>query len=215
MAVITVRGRSSISVKPDLIHLDLDMQSRDTDCGAAMEMAEASLWELRLVLESCGFEKGELKTSGFDVRTEYETVPDENGNYHNVFKGYCCAHTMNVEFPLDTQRLAEVLGRISATGAAPQLSVRFTVKDTEAAREELIRQSAADARRKAELLCEASGASLGKLVRISYDRSDMNMISEARYAMDTDCLRASAKAVSLDPDDIKLTDSAEFEWEIN
>ena len=28
------------------------------------------------------------------------------------------------------------------------------------------------------------------------------------------CLRSSAKAVSIAPDDIKLTDFAEFEWEI-
>ena len=41
------------------------------------------------------------------------------------------------------------------------------------------------------------------------------MNSPVGYGMDINCLRASAKAVSIAPDDIKLTDSAEFEWEIN
>ena len=213
MASVIVRGTGKISVKPDLIRLDLDMQSRSADCGEAMEKAENGLSELRGILEKLGFERDSLKTSDFNVRTEYESVPDENHVYHNVFKGYCCSHSMKLEFGFDTQRLAEVLRAISASEAAPQLSVCFTLKDEEAAREELIRISAANARKKAELLCDASGVKLGRLLKISYDRSDMSFISQARYGMDMNCLRAEAKAVSITPDDIQLTDSAEFEWE--
>ena len=215
MATVTVVGKGSISVKPDLICLGLNIQITDRDCEKAMDKAEASLDELRSILWNCGFEKDDLKTLNFSVRTEYETVPDENGNYRNVFKGYCCTHALHVSFPMDTQRLADVLGRISSSEAAPEISVRFTVSDPESAREELINLSAADARKKAELLCKASGASLGKLLRISYDRHDVNTYSQTGYGMDINCLRASAKAVSIAPDDIKLTDSAEFEWEIN
>lgn len=214
MATVTVKGMGSISVKPDLIRLDLDMQSRSKDCGEAMDHAESGLDELRNVLEEVGFSRDALRTASFDVHTEYESVPDENGNYRNVFKGYCCAHIMKLEFDLDTERLAQVLRAISTTEAAPQLSVCFTVRDAETIREELIRSSAANARRKAELLCDASGVKLGRLMKISYDRSEMNFISEARYSMDMRCLGVSAKSVSIEPDDIKLTDSAEFEWEI-
>ena len=215
MAAVTVTGKGNISVKPDLIDLGLNILTKDKDCGNAMDKAGSALEELRSILESCGFERDDLKTSDFSVRTEYETVPDENGNYRNVFKGYCCTHALHVSFPMDTQRLADVLGRISSSEAAPEISVRFTVSDPESAREELINLSAADARKKAELLCKASGASLGKLLRISYDRHDVNTYSQTGYGMDINCLRASAKAVSIAPDDIKLTDSAEFEWEIN
>lgn len=215
MASVTVKGTGSLSVTPDLIRINLDMQTRSRECDEAMDMAEASLNELREILCGCGFEKDALKTSCFDVHTEYESQPDEHGNYRSVFKGYCCSHTMNVEFDLDTGRLAEVLKALSGSEAAPQLSVNFTVRNTESVRGELIRQSAASARNKAELLCEASGVKLGKLLKINYDRSDMNFVSEVRYGVGMDCLRANAKGVSIDPADIKLTDCAEFEWEIN
>ena len=213
MASVIVRGTGNISVKPDLIRLDLDVQSRSSDCGEAMEKAENSLSELRDIIEELGFERDDLKTADLNVHTEYESVPDENNVYHNVFKGYCCSHSMNIEFAMDTERLALVLRAVSASEAAPQLSIAFALKDEEAAREELIRLSAANARKKAELLCEASGVKLGKLLKISYDRSDMSFVSQARYGMDMNCLRSSAKAVSIAPDDIKLTDFAEFEWE--
>ena len=214
MASVIVRGTGNVSVKPDLIRLELEMQSRSTDCGEAMEISEKGLSELIEILEKYGFEREDLKTSDFRVNTEYESVPDENNVYHSVFKGYCCCHSMKIEFDMDTERLALVLRAVSASEAAPQISVFFTVKDEEAAREELIRLSSADARKKAELLCEASGAKLGKLLKISYDRSDMSFVSQARYGMDMNCLRSSAKAVSIAPDDIKLTDFAEFEWDI-
>ena len=214
MASIIVRGKGSISVKPDLIRLMLEMESRSKDCGEAMEMAGRDLEELRDILVGFGFERDSLKTSNFNVRTEYKSVHDENHEYHNVFKGYCCSHSLNIEFDLDTERLAGILRAVSTSSAAPQLEICFTVKDEEPAREELIRLSAENAKRKAELLCEASGVKLGRLLKISYDRSDMNFVSQARYGMDMNCLRAEAKAVSIAPEDIKLTDSAEFEWEI-
>lgn len=214
MASVIVKGKGSISVKPDLIRLMLEMESRSKDCGEAMEMAGRELEELRDILAGFGFERDSLKTSDFNVRTEYESVHDENHEYHNVFKGYCCFHSLNIEFDLDTERLAGILRAVSASAAAPQLNICFTVKDEEPAREELIRLSAESARRKAELLCEASGVKLGSLLKISYDRSDMSFVSQARYGMDMNCLRAEAKAVSIVPEDIKLTDSAEFEWEI-
>ena len=214
MASVIVKGKGSISVKPDLIRLMLEMESRSKDCGEAMEMAGRELEELRDILAGFGFERDSLKTSDFNVRTEYESVHDENHEYHNVFKGYCCSHSLNIEFDLDTERLAGILRAVSASAAAPQLNICFTVKDEEPAREELIRLSAENARRKAELLCEASGVKLGSLLKISYDRSDMSFVSQARYGMDMNCLRAEAKAVSIAPEDIKLTDSAEFEWEI-
>ena len=213
MASVIVRGKGSVSVKPDLIRLELEMQSRSKDCGETTEKAGKDIEELRDILGSFGFERDALKTSDFNVRTEYESLPDENNIYRNVFKGYCCYHSVKLEFDLDTERLAGILRAVSASGAAPQLNIVFTVKDEEPAREELIRLSAANARRKAELLCEASGVKLGRLLKISYDRTDMNFVSQAHYGMDMNCLRAEAKAVSIAPDDIKLTDTAEFEWE--
>ena len=39
MASVIVKGTGSISVKPDLIRLELEMQTRNTDCGEAMKKA--------------------------------------------------------------------------------------------------------------------------------------------------------------------------------
>ena len=51
----------------------------------------------------------------------------------------------------------------------PELSIVFTVKDPSAVNKELLKSATANAREKAEILCEASGVELGKLLIIDYN----------------------------------------------
>lgn len=215
MATITIKGTGSTSVRPDTIRLGFELKARSTDCGEAMDKAAAGAEELRGVLADQGFERGELKTASFDVRAEYETQPDERGAYRSVFTGYCCAHSMKLELPLDTKRLADVLRAVSGTDAAPEIRVSFIAKDTEDAKRELMRSCAENAREKAELLCSACGSKLGKLLKISSGASEFEPVSATGFAADISLMRApKAAAIDIEPDDIKLSDCAEFEWEL-
>lgn len=216
MATITIKGTGSASVRPDTIRLGFELKARSMDCGEAMDKASAGADELRGILADMGFQRDELKTAGFDVRAEYQSQPDEKGAYRSVFTGYCCDHSMKLEFPLDTKRLAEVLRAVSDSEAAPEIRVSFIAKDTEEAKRELMRSCAENARKKAELLCEASGARLGKLIRISSTASGFEPVSATGFAADISLMRAAPKAAAIDivPDDISLQDSAEFEWEL-
>lgn len=216
MATITIKGTGSASVRPDTIRLGFELKARSMDCGEAMDKATAGADELRGILVDMGFQRDELKTAGFDVRAEYQSQPDEKGAYQSVFTGYCCDHSMKLEFPLDTKRLAEVLRAVSDSEAAPEIRVSFIAKDTEEAKRELMRSCAENARRKAELLCDASGARLGKLIRISSTASGFEPVSATGFSADISFMRAAPKAAAIDivPDDISLQDSAEFEWEL-
>lgn len=216
MATININGTGSASVRPDTIRLSFDLKSRSTDCGEAMDKASAGTDELRSIIKDMGFDRDELRTTGFDVRAEYESRPDERGAYRSVFTGYCCAHGMKLEFPLDTARLADILRAVSAAEAAPEVRVSFIAKDTEEADKELMRSCAENARKNAELLCEASGARLGKLIRISSTASAHEPVSATGFAADMSLMRAVPAAAKMDiePDDISLRGSAEFEWEL-
>lgn len=216
MATITITGTGSTGVRPDTIRIGLDLNARNEDCGRAMDMAAAGEQQLREILAELDFTRDELKTTGFDVRAEYETRPDEKGAYRSVFTGYCCAHSMKLEFPLDTKKLADILGAISKTEAAPEVKVSFIAKDTEEAKRELMRSCAENARKKAELLCEACGARLGKLIKISSTAADNVPVSATNFSADISLMRAkpAAAAIDIEPDDISLRGSAEFEWEL-
>lgn len=214
---ITVRGIGTASVKPDHIIITLNIVSTDKEYTKSVENANKRIGMLQNAVVFSGFAKEDLKTLSFNVRTNYEGEQDEHGRYRNVFAGYVCRYTLKLSFDMDAKRLAETLTEISDSGANAEFSIKFTVKDPEKISAELLRSATENARQKAEILCEASGAKLGTLIKIDYDWTDINVYSASAYTMDMKMERGVAAAGAVpefEPEDIKSQDSAAFIWEI-
>ena len=214
---ITVTGRGRLSLRPDLTVVSLSVKSLDRDYDRSMASSEEKLASLKSGLAGAGFVERDLKTEDFSVNTEYEGVHDpKTGGYRQELRGYRCTHRLKLEFAFDTHLLSRVLTVIAHSVAEPELDVRFTVKDKGAAAEELLRAAAADAKAKAEILADASGAALGALVSIDYSRGELPMYSQTRYAVADAALMKStaARGVSIEPTDIDLEDSAVFVYEL-
>lgn len=212
---ITVRGVGTASVKPDFIAVTLDIVSKDKEYSESVENANKRIELLQKAVISSGFAKEDLKTLSFNVRTNYEGETNERGRYRSVFKGYVCQYTLKLAFDLDAKRLAETLTAISDSGANAEFSIMFTVKAPEKISAELLRSATENARQKAEVLCAASGAKLGTLLKIDYNWTDINIYSASAYTMDMEPdFLAKASVPEFEPEDIKSQDSATFIWEI-
>ncbi len=74
-----------------------------------------------------------------------------------------------------------------------------------------------NAKRKAQVLCSASGHQLGQLLSISYNWAELNIYSKTDFQLD-DCECEDGvcyEPMAINPDDIKVSDSASFVWEID
>ena len=218
MKTITVKGIGKASAQPDWIVLSLSLDTTHPDYGTAMHLASYKIDQLNAALEKIGFEAESVKTADFHVHTDYRNHRDAQGNYHQVFDGYRIIHRLKIAFDFDTQVLAKALGAVSACAAEPELSVRFTVKDTAAINQQLLQSAATNARAKAEILCTAAGASLGELVNIQYSWGELNVYSHTQYdlAEDCNCLvgGAAPKGIDIHPEDIDVSDTVTFVWQI-
>ena len=213
--IITVRGTGEVSAAPDSTVLTMTLNTLDKDYDRAVSTAAELLEKLREALRGAGFEEKDLKTSNFNVRSEYESIRDENGTYKSAFSGYACTHGLKLEFDFDTDRLSKALKAISGCLADPQLSVRFTVKDRAALEEALLKSAAENAKRKAEVLTKAAGVGLGDLLRIDYDFAELSVYSRTEFCMEDRCMaKGNGAALDFEPEDISLSDSASFTWEI-
>lgn len=70
---------------------------------------------------------------------------------------------------------------------------------------------------KTGILTKASGVTLGELVSIDYNWGELHLYSPTHYEIDPPCMaRASATptAMDIEPDDIDVSDSITFVWEI-
>ena len=217
MKTITVKGVGNVSVKPDYIVLSMSLETRNRDYETAMREAASRIEHVNESLSTIGFEKESVKTTDFNVRTDYESKKDRSGNYYRVFNGYVVNHRLKVSFDFDTKVLSKALGTIASCIAEPELSISFTVKEPSAVNEALLKSATVNAKRKAEILCEASGAKLGELVNIDYNWGELNIYSRTSYDMGMDCIKACAKApysLDIEPDDIDATDTVTFVWQI-
>ena len=84
---ITVKGVGNVSVKPDLIVVSMKLATEDREYDKTMELAAQRISLINDSLETIGFEKNSVKTTDFNVCTNYESVKDKSGNYKSVFKG--------------------------------------------------------------------------------------------------------------------------------
>lgn len=213
---ITVKGIGKATAKVDYVVVSMMLESKNKLYDKAVEKAAKELELLRVAVVESGFAKDDLKTTNFDVRTEYEGYTDKNGNYKQRFTGYVVCHNLKLAFDFDSERLGTALSAIAGCISNPQLNIAFTVKDTSAINEEMLTSAAANAREKAEILCKASGVRLGTLMSIDYNWNDLNVYSTTRYAIAEDCIAAPmmAKRMDFDPEDIRVQDSVAFVWDI-
>lgn len=212
---ITVKGVGKITAKPDWVVLSMTMVSLHMEYDKAMEGAEANIQSMNASLSTVGFPDDDVKTTGFNVSTNYEREKDRNGNYANVFNGYEVTHNLKLDFGFDMKRLSQALSVISSCAAHPQVNIAFTVKDSTAINEDMLRSAAENAKRTAVTLTEASGVHLGQLLAIDYNWGELDVYSHTRFGMESNCLMPMcSESINIHPDDIDVSDSATFTWEL-
>ena len=213
---IAVNGTGSIRVMPDQAEIGLELEARDLEYERAVALSSEQIEELGSVLAKLGFAAEELKTGALQIRANYRSVQDEKGNYVQVFDGYICHCSMKLSFALDMKRLGETVSAIGGCRARPEMNIRFTVREPEAVNAQLLKAAADNARGKAELLCAASGVRLGELQRIEYNWNQTSFYSRTSVTADRAVMPMMKNAfrAEMTPEDIELSDSAAFIWEI-
>ena len=216
MRTITVKGTGKVQVPVDWIELSLKLETTAPDYPAMMAQAAQRQNALQTSVQQLGFSDTDLKTLSYRVRTVTRSVRDAEGDYRDVFVGYCCTHAFRLSFAFRTERLSQVLSALGSCPAKPTLDITFTVQDPDAVKEALLQDCARNARRKAEILAQASGVALGQLVSIQYDWMDLEFHSQSRWEDETDYFSCTMNMLNprITPDDISTSDNAAFVWEL-
>ncbi len=186
------------------------------DYDKAMEFASRQVQSLNDAFGAVGFEKSDMKTTRFDVSAGYKNVKDKYGNYHREFNGYVISHNLKLAFDFTMEALSQALTAIASFPSNPELSIAFTVKDATTINEEMLRSATVNARKKAEILCKSSGVKLGQLLSIDYNWGELDIFSHTQYDMNEELMSPSTccKSMDIEPDDIDVSDTATFVWEI-
>ena len=209
---IVVKGTGNVKTKPDLIVITMTLTTTRYDYAKTMELAAVELETLRKAIVSAGHEKQALKTTSFNVRTEYESYEDEKRVRKQRLVGYSCTHGLKLEFDLDMNVLGETLAAISTSGVGPRLGIEFSVKDKNAIQTALLEKAVSDATEKATVLANAAGVSLKAITHINYNWGELLISSKTKFeTIDRMSLMSN---MEIEPEDVEVDDTVTVVWEI-
>ena len=207
MSTLRITGRGVCARPADRAELHLLVRRVEKTCAAASEGAQEAVKTLCARLRERGFDESGLKTTDFSVSPEYEEA--EGGMRRRVQTGYACRIALRFALPFTPEGLSAAADALSE--GAEELSIAFSVEDTEAVRREVVRSAWEDALSQAALFAEASGRKVGAVREGSLSVGGARAMNFGGAA----ALAVRAAKFDVTSDDVRAegTVTAEFELE--
>lgn len=159
----------------------------------------------------------EVKTSNLSINRLTRSIKDAHGNYHEEFAGYQAIHNVTLYFPFDMDILRQVLSLLSKASSTVDFKIRFTLKESDRLKHEMLADAAKNAFVQAEALCQASRCKLGQLLKIDYSFRRIDVYSNTEMSMARESgimMSKSFDSMEIDPEDVESEDTVLFVWEI-
>jgi uncharacterized protein len=159
--MISVNGEGRVSLTPDIVTMQLGVDIRNSDLGAAQSEASATMERLIAALRDRGIAERDIQTSGYNIWIEYDYSKESP-----TLLGFHVSHMVTVTVRDISQAGATIETAVNS-GATAVNGVWFGLSDESAAVKQAREQAVADAKAKAEELARLTGSTLGPVQTIS------------------------------------------------
>lgn len=206
IATLTASGMGSVSVAPDIAIVSIGVVSRAATARDALSANNGDVAKVIETIQAAGVKNADIGTSGFSVNPIYELKPERSQNDEPPrITGYQVSNEVRVTIR-DIANSGAVLDKVVSAGANQIGSIRFDVSDRQKPADEALSKAIADAKHQAELMADAAGVTLVRILDINASSGSPVF---ARPAM-----RMAADAVPLMPGTSEVTANANISWEI-
>jgi len=161
LSSIRVSGDARVSAKPDRVQIDVGVQ---TQAPLSQDAASANARQLDATLAAVRKAAGptaQLKTVSYSLNPNYQ--------YHSgaepVIVGYTALNVVQVQLD-DLGRIGDVIDAATHAGANRIQGIQFTLRDQDAVRAEALREAATRARAEAEVLAQALGLRILRVLSV-------------------------------------------------
>ena len=159
---ITVTGQGEAVAAPDMALLNIGARTDAQTAAAALRQNSQNMAATIKKLKDLGIEDRDIQTSGLSINPRYDY---ERNRSAPKLIGYTASNNLSVKLR-DLAKAGSVIDQAVQSGANTIGGISFTFADPsplyEAAREDAVKRAKA----KADLLTEAAGVKLGKVMTI-------------------------------------------------
>ncbi len=158
---ITVNGTGETQISADTAVVSLGVSARDRDVLAAQQKVNEAIAEIRKALTEHDVEEECINTDYMNIYAIY----DYSEGTEQV-SAYSANSTLAIKVT-DLENVGMLIDVAFAAGANMLNGISFSAADTEEAQEESLKKAVEEAKKKAEVLAEASGLNITGMEIIS------------------------------------------------
>ena len=202
------------SVPPDLAIGTFEFSVRGRTVAEAARAAGTTRNAIRQALTKAGVPDDSILTPGFDSRQGENITVDVKPN--SEFRTYDTTYVFRdrlVARMWDLQRLGSAIDAALAAGAQRIPSLQFGTSRSEKVRQEALSEASRQVRRNAELMAQAAGGKLGRLLDLS---TNADRYQDALYETQAASMALSGASVmgtTIKPTNIDIQVSVQGRWE--
>ena len=211
---ITIEGRGEVRAAPDMATINSGVMSQGETAREALDANTAAMNELIAALKEAGIEARDIQTSGFSVNPNYVYSDERDANGYSLpprINGYQVSNSVTVVVR-DLADLGSILDKSVTVGANTVNGVSFSVAAPSDLLDEARKAAFAEAREKAELYADVSGATLGDLISITEQQS---YGAPQPYPMYARAEMSAAAPVPVEAGEMSFAISVNVAWELD
>lgn len=212
--LITVTGRGSLRVEPDVTRLELTLKSIHDTYEDAYAQGKSNADKLGEIMKEVALPHSLPKTTQFDIDKETQREYDKFGNYKSdKFIGFVLDHRVKIDLGMDKVLLNKVIKLIGRSLKQAEINIGYTVKDPRPAQLKMLERAVKDAKEKAAIMAKACGCSLGLVKEIDYSVQEVHIYSKARMFHEAEeAICCNAESLDITPDDLEASDIVTVKW---
>lgn len=203
-ATITVTGSASVTLKADYAQVSVGVSTTAETVQKASEENNAAIFTVIEALKVAGIAEEDIATSNYSVHAEY----DYSSFGGQKLTGYNVTNQLTVIIR-DMEHIGATLDKATAAGANSIYNIQFLSTKAGEAQDEATVYAVQDAMRRAKLLADAAGLTLGGIKSIS-DSTSGWVVSTRTYSSKLD----AAAGNSILPDDTSVSASVTIVFEL-
>lgn len=206
---ITVSGEGTITIQPDVAYVTFGVVTKAAAANEAQQQNASAFAAIEKVLkEDFAVESRDVKTSGFQVRPEYDYSEKGQGK----ITGYTATHSVVVTYR-DLEGLGQLLDAVSKAGANSVNGVQFGTEKADEYELQAIEKAMSNAKQKADTIAKSAGRSVTGVLHVQQGSvsgapTPYPMVRAELAMMD------SASGTSVQPGELEITTTVQVTYEM-
>jgi len=208
---IAVTAQGVAYATPDIAMYRITIRHTDKRAAEATRRTAGKHHSIVAALEKGGLDPGQVSTTQFAVQPKWEYDRDRKPR---KFLGYEASHTVIVRIG-ELERVGESVDMVVNAGATNVSNIIFAAESTDSAASAALSAAVKSARRRAEIMAEASGGRLGRLIELATgDAARARIVHVADgVAVDDPLGYSSSSATSINSAEKRVVATVYARWE--